>query len=81
MACSLLSSLFMRFLRQEYWSGFPFPSSGDLPNREMESGSPVMQVDSLPTGPPGKTICVSASQILNKDVKKLVKNPPTMQET
>ena len=71
----------MRFPRQEYWSGFPFPSSGDLSNPEMESGSPVMQMDSLPIGPPEKTICVSASQILNKDVKKLVKNPPAMQET
>ena len=41
----------MRFSRQGYWSGLPFPSLGDLPNRGIEPGSPVMQADSLPTEP------------------------------
>ena len=40
--------LSLGFLRQEYWSGLPFPSLGDLPNPEMEAASPVLQVDSLP---------------------------------
>ena len=41
--------LSMRFSRQEYWSGLPFPPAGDLPNPGIEPGSPELQVDSLPT--------------------------------
>ena len=37
------------FSRQEYWSGLPFPSAGDLPNPGIEPGSPALQADSLPT--------------------------------
>ena len=33
------SSLSMEFSRQEYWSGLPFPSLGDLPNPGIEPGS------------------------------------------
>ena len=40
--------LSMRFPKQEYWSGLPFPSPGDLPNTRTEPTSPVLQVDSLP---------------------------------
>ena len=39
----------MEFSRPEYWSGYPFPSLGDLPNRGIEPWSPALQVDSLPT--------------------------------
>ena len=39
----------MEFPRQEYWSELPFPSPGDLPDPGIELGSPVLQVDSLPT--------------------------------
>ena len=35
--------------RQEYWSGLPFPSPGDLPDPGIEPGSPALQADSLPT--------------------------------
>ena len=35
------------FFRQEYWSGLPFPSQGDLPNPEIELEPPVLQADSL----------------------------------
>ena len=45
--------LCMEFSRQEYWSGLPFPSPGDLPNPGIEPGSPTLQVDSLPSEPPG----------------------------
>ena len=38
--------LSMRFSRQEYWSGLPFPSPGDLPNPGMEPRSPALQADS-----------------------------------
>ena len=37
--------LSMGFSGQEYWSGLPFPSPGDLPNPGMESGSPALQED------------------------------------
>ena len=40
--------------RQEYWSGFPFPSPGDLPNPGTELGSPALQADSLLSKPPEK---------------------------
>ena len=39
----------MGFSRQEYWSGLPFPSPGDLPDPGIEPGSPTLQADSLPT--------------------------------
>ena len=41
--------LSMGFSRQEYWSGLPFPSPGDLPNLRTKCGSPALQADSLPT--------------------------------
>jgi len=50
------ASFSMEFSRQEYWSGFPFPSPGDLPNPETESGSAALQADSLPSEPSGKPI-------------------------
>ena len=43
----------VEFSRPEYWSGLPFPSPGDLPNPGIEPRSPTLQVDSLPTEPPG----------------------------
>ena len=45
----------MEFSRQEYWSRLTFPSPGDLPNLGIESRSPVLQADSLPSEPPGKS--------------------------
>ena len=41
--------LFMGFSRQEYWSGLPFLSPGNLPNPGIEPGSSALQADSLPT--------------------------------
>ena len=38
----------MGFPKQEYWSGLPFPSPGDLPDPVIEPTSPAWQVDSLP---------------------------------
>ena len=37
----------MAFSRQEYWSGLPFPSPGDLPHPGIKSVSPTLQADSL----------------------------------
>ena len=44
----------MGFSRQEYWSGLPFPSPGDLPDPGIEPGSPAFQADALTSEPPGK---------------------------
>ena len=46
-ACQALLS--MGFSRQDYWSGSPFPSPGDLPNPGIEPRSPALQAKSLPT--------------------------------
>ena len=48
--------LSMEFSMQEYWSGLPFPSPGDLPDPGIEPGSPALQADSLLTEPQG--ICI-----------------------
>ena len=45
----------MGFSRQEYWSGLPFPSPGDLPNPGTEPGSPALQADILSSEPPKKS--------------------------
>ena len=46
--------LSMGFSRQEYWSGFPFPSPGDLPDPGIEPRSPALQADALTSEPPEK---------------------------
>ena len=52
------------YLRQEYWSGLPFPPPGDLPNQGMEPTSPALQAISCFAGafftvePPGKPIYI-----------------------
>ena len=40
----------------EYWSGYPISYLGELPNAGIESGSPELQVDSLPAELPVKPI-------------------------
>ena len=46
--------LSMGFSRQEYWSGLPFPSPGDLPDPGIKPGSPALQARSLLSEPLGK---------------------------
>ena len=46
----------MEFSRQEYWSGLPLPSPGDLPEPGIELRSPALQADSLPAELPGKPL-------------------------
>ena len=46
----------MGFSRQEYWSGLPFPSPGDLPDPGIELRSPALQADALTSEPPGKPL-------------------------
>ena len=57
MDCSQ-APLSMEFSKQEYWSGLPFLSPGDLPNPGIEPGSPALQAESLPSEPLGKPICL-----------------------
>jgi len=44
----------MGFSRQDYWSGLPLPSPGDLPNPGIKLWSPALQADALNSEPPGK---------------------------
>ena len=46
----------IEFSRQEYWTGLPLPSPGDLPDPGMKPGSPALQADILPSEPPGKPL-------------------------
>ena len=48
--------LSMGFSRQEYWSGLPFPSPGDLPDPGIEPRSPALEADALTSEPPVKPI-------------------------
>ena len=58
-------------LSLEYCSGLPFPSPGDLPNPGIEPRSPALQVNSLPTEPPGRLPVVwpphAKSWVIGKD--------------
>ena len=59
-----LVPLSMGFSRQEYWSGLPFPSPGDLPDPGITPGSSELQADSLPSEPPEKPdLCLLAPPI------------------
>ena len=59
MDCSPPGSSSMGFSRQEYWSGSPFPSPGDLPDPRIEPRSPALQVHALTSEPLGKPLGVS----------------------
>ena len=48
------AALSVGFSRQEYWSGLPFPPTGDLPDPGIEPRFPALQSDSIPCEPPGK---------------------------
>ena len=53
----------MGFSRQEYWSGFPFPSPGDLPDPGIKPRSPSLQADTLSSEPPGKLYMTTGKTI------------------
>ena len=52
---ALQAPLSMGFARQEYWSGLPFPTPGDVPDPRIEPGSPALQAEFLPTELQGKS--------------------------
>ena len=58
----------MGFSRQEYWSGLPFPSPGDLTDPGIEPGSPTSQADALPSEPPGKPMTNLESILKYRDI-------------
>ena len=72
----------MEFSRQEYWSGLPVPSPGDLPDPGIEPWSPALQAGSLGSEPPGKpTQSVSCFLILASAICmkfKLVTSAPPL---
>ena len=51
---ALQAPLSMGFSRQEYWSGLPYPTPGDLPHPGIEPSSPALAGKFFTTGPPGK---------------------------
>ena len=64
--------LSMRFPRQEYWSGLPFPPPGDLPDPGIERMLPALQADSLPPshlGTPKYMDTILKSIVLNSGIK------------
>ena len=58
-----LTSLSMKLSRQESWSGWSFPSTGDLPDPGIERGSPALWANSLPSEPPGKPLLLYPKSI------------------
>ena len=53
MDCTCQAPPSMGFSRQDYWSGLPFSSPGDIPNPGIEPGSPALQANTLPSEPQG----------------------------
>ena len=54
------ASLSMGFFRQEYWSGLPFPTPGDLPDPRIKPTSPALAGGFFSIKPPGKApyVCI-----------------------
>ena len=65
--------LSMRFSRQEYWSGLPFPSPGDVPDPGIEPRSPALQADSLQLSYEGSPLFVWNSLKLNFSALQMVR--------
>ena len=65
--------------RPEYWSGYPFPSPGDLPNSGIKHRSPALQADSLLTELQGKPlicVCMCVCKNMGFPGGSMVKHPP-----
>ena len=69
----------MGFSRQEYWSGLPFPSPGDLPDPGIEPGSPALEAGTLTSEPPGKPT-VSLELGGKQQIEKKMEAPKVEQE-
>ena len=77
---TLQAPLSMGFSRQEYWSGLPFPSPGDLPNPGIEPTSPALAGGFFTTEPPGKPLCKFTTQI-NHSINKFLRVEHVKQRT
>ena len=62
----------MGFSRQEYWSGLPFPSPGDLPDPGIEPRSPAFQADALTSELLGKAERASKSKTVKKYLQSCI---------
>ena len=74
----------MGLLRQEYWSGLPFPPPGDLPNPDIQGHLLRWQVDSLPLshlGSPNKDPAPTEEKKRWARISKLLLNISVGQET
>ena len=60
--------------RQEYWSGLPFPSPGNLPDPRIEPRSPALQADALTSEPPGNIMQNAGQNESQARIKTVVKN-------
>ena len=60
----------MGFSRQEYWSGLPFLSPGDLRNPGIKPGSPTLQADALLSEPAGEPWKDPGKVFSGADVKR-----------
>ena len=60
----------MGFPRQEYWSGLPFASPGDLPDPGVKCRSPTLQADSLPLEPPRKLLANEKEEVKSIQIWK-----------
>ena len=62
----------MGFPRQEYWSGLPFTSPGDLPNPGIEAMPPVLAGIFFTTEPPEKlnSYHVYTTECIGKDLRE-----------
>ena len=68
--------LSMGFSRQEYWSGWPFPFPGHLPDPGIEPGSLALQAGSLLTELPGKPLLFSKVNYKWNFIKSLLQSFP-----
>ena len=58
MSVTRQAPLSIRFSRQGYWSGLPFPSPEDLSDPGIEPRSPALEADALTSEPPGKILII-----------------------
>ena len=71
---ALQASLSMGLPRQEYWSEKPFPSPGYLPYPGIESRSPALQADSLPSEPLEKSVDRGIGRLWSRGLQRVGHN-------
>ena len=75
----LQAPLSMGFSRQEeYWSGLPFPSPGDLSDPGIEPRSPALEKDTLTSEPPGKIVESVGDVIMNSTISPTTEMLPPL---